>query len=595
MNKKRYLPLGAAAALAAVVSLAGCGASKIVLVTSDMSPQGMMFETHYKDDANPGDTSETNISTTQGMNGVSPMPITVTFDKGGDINSETVEITGTNGQKSTVLAMEKEKLGFGLTRSLTASVAQYQMRDIKGNNACGVKVDIGLAPSILQLFSTHGQGWDAQWFYGVPCTATTLDITHAKLYGVNISQQTVLRLTGKPMFSNRGRSVTVVGGPAAALKPGWWQYNALPNSNASILGAADLVKQMVQDLNSSPRPWMEFSPTGRFADSQLVMATGDADVYNLHRFILNRQSDYASFFRGSPTEAWHHINVHPDYNSPWNNWSSRFAEISDFSGFDPHNVQSNLNKYGFPKNPNDPVMKEIETTGCQNCPNAELAQIQLRDGNTGKIRYAMTTRGYLGATSSLMMFGKLPPSLSKLQQQAARVRKSQGIVNCPVQYNQVGQHATPADSCAELLREGAMQNLLTENPQHLGFDLVAQMQVKDNSTWEPSCSPYGNTVVCTPKAINRRLDATYKFDTANATNAWTAEQLLGPVGMNTLGFGYVSGPGTGDGMNFAMAQSVIRNQYLNGITDPEMVFALDGPVPLPGVLRAAGTELFGHN
>ena len=595
---RRRWPRVTAMLIFVVLSASACGlfsSPKTILIRSDMPTQGMQEQISYVLTANPDDTSETNVSQLTGMNGASPTPMTTTFGKGAGARTEIVQIAGTDGSMHNVLSMTKQTVGFGLTRSLVASLATYQMRDVKGDQVCGAKVELDFQPSFLQLFSTRGQGWDAVFLYNVPCPASdptgSLDIAHATLDGLIISQQTVLRITGKPIFMNRGRSVTVVGGPPAALRPGWWEVNALPHSNNSILGAADMVRSMVSDLNTSPTPWLGFNPNGRFASSQLVMSTGDADQYNLKRIFLNRQSDYMVYFRSAPTDPWHSIDVHPIYNYVWNDWSSLFAAVN---GFNPLNVDSKIGADGYPKDPNDPVLKEIERNGCQNCANAELSQIQFRDGNSGRVLYAITLRAYYGANSTLIMYGKVPQALNSLEAQASAQRKSEGVNTCPVQYSNTG-NVDVADPCVDLLREGAMWNLITENPQSFGMDEVGQFEVRDNSQWANQCSGSGQDTTCTLVPQNRQLNADYMFDNPDATAAWDMTQLEGPVGMDTLGSGYTSGPGTGDGMAFALAQSVVKWDYFHGITDPAVVFALDGPDQLPSVLASAWTAMQNNN
>lgn len=70
-------------------------------------------------------------------------------------------------------------------------------------------------------------------------------------------------------------------------------------------------------------------------------------------------------------------------------------------------------------------------------------------------------------------------------------------------------------------------------------------------------------------------------------------QLLGEVGVRTLGFSYASEAYAGNGMVFAMGQLVIRNQWQHGISNPEMVFALDArALQLPGTLQAMDDYLY---
>ena len=78
------------------------------------------------------------------------------------------------------------------------------------------------------------------------------------------------------------------------------------------------------------------------------------------------------------------------------------------------------------------------------------------------------------------------------------------------------------------------------------------------------------------------------FNETDTVRPWTVMQLLGEVGVRTLGLSYASEAYAGTGLLFAMAQPVVRQQYFGGITSPEMVFALDArAMQLPGVLADA--------
>src|SRR5262245_43449293 len=67
-----------------------------------------------------------------------------------------------------------------------------------------------------------------------------------------------------------------------------------------------------------PQPLDAVPGHRRFRDSSLLFSAGDADVYNLRRFILNRQSDYVVNFRSSLDRPMKRVIVHFDYNYEWN-------------------------------------------------------------------------------------------------------------------------------------------------------------------------------------------------------------------------------------------------------------------------------------
>jgi len=597
---KWRLPVSLASVVTALALVSGCTtSSQDKLLRSDMPTNGMNASVRYSIDASTDGSSEGNQATLTGMNNESPMPFTTTFGKGAGTTTQVVQATGADGTAKNVLSMTKYTVGFGLSRYLSVDAATYEMRDTKGNRVCGAKVRQDFQPNAFQFLGGDYKGWDAIWYYNVPCDKADpkqqLDLSKATLSGLVITEQIVPRITGEPVVFNRGRSVTIVGGPAAALKPGWWQYNAKNGSNQSILGAANMVKAMVKDLNTSSQPWMAFKPSGAFASSDLVYSAGDAYVYNLKRVFLNRGSDYVIHMRAKATDPWKSVIVHPIYNKEWNDWAQNFKALKDFN---PLKVDDKINKDGFPKDPNDSVLKEIEKSGCQNCSNAELEQVQWRDGDTGKVLYANTLRAYIGAESTMSLWGKVPTkSLKTLQNQATSKAKSQGVNTCPVKYDGKGKKADDQLSqsqCSNLLREGAMWNLITEDPDSLGLDLVSQFRVRDNSTWSSVCTGSGKDTSCNLVAQNRKLDASYLFNQNDTTRAWTVLQTLGENGMRALGYSYVSGPGTGSGMDFAMAQQVVRSQYLNGITNPDAVFSLDSrAMQLPSTIGTAMQELYG--
>jgi hypothetical protein len=458
-------------------------------------------------------------------------------------------------------------------------------------------------PTLAQRFlNDHfGRAWDVLWYYSVPCGNQPLDplnLSGAKLTALVIDQVFNLRLTGKPIVWNRGHSVTIVGGAPTKLQGGWWQ------SNAMILNvAAPMIRDMVDDLDKKGNDWLQFTPSGRFGASKLVYSAGDADVYlSFNRFFLNRQVDYIVHFRSTPSAPWRVIVVHPQYNIEWNDLRQNWEAVK---GQAFPNVDSKIDKRtGLPKDFQDADLKEIETEGCQNCPNAGLEQIEFRDGNTGKPLYAMTIRGYMGAKSSLVMFGGIPNiSVDKALNLAETKRKQldYNTDGCPVRRDENGK-ALPSDEqmstddCLKLLREGSLWDLLTQDPSKFNFDVVGQFQVRDDSTWHSQCSGSGDYVSCFPVADNQKLDASYLFDRTDVKlqKAWTVMQLLGEVGVRTMGLSYASGPGQGSGLLFGMEQPMMYNQYFSGISNPEMAFAFDArALQLPQTIAAASNALYG--
>jgi hypothetical protein len=612
MNRRKHLLLaGTLLVLFAwmTMGVAGCGGTT-TLIRSDPPINGMESSVKYTIDSTLNGASETNQSVYQGINGTSPLPLlTTTFGRGASSKTETVQATREDGTAVNVLGMNKRTINFGLTAFLTSELATYDMRDSKNDRVCGAKVRMTYQPNIAQqIFGAGlGSGWDVLWYYSVPCANTPeapLDLANAKLTALVIDQVLNVRMTGKPLIWNRGHSVTIVGGKPTTLPGGWWK------SNAMILNVATpMIKGLISDLNQKDNSWLQFTPGGPFAASKLVYSAGDADTYlTFKRVFLNRQSDYVVHFRGSPSEPWKIVVVHPQYNIEWNDLSQQWHALKSqaFPNIDDKIDQ----KTGLPKDFTDATVKEIETEGCQNCPNAGLEQILIRDGNSGRPLYAMTVRGYLGAKSSLVMFGGIPDlSLDSALNQAEAHRQRQGFDTtnhvlgyktngCPIQRDpdgKISDQQMTSDQCVKFLREGSLWDMLTQDPSKFGFDVVGQFQVRDNSTWHSQCDSDGTN--CINVADDTKLDASYLFSTAGPKlqQAWTVMQLLGEVGVRTLGLSYTSGPGQGSGLLFGMEQPMMYQQYFSGISNPEMVFAFDArALQLPQTLAAAGQVLYGN-
>jgi hypothetical protein len=581
-------------------ALASCATDQSTLLRSDMPIQGMDVSVTYRIESAPDGKSELNEAMLMGINAQSPLPqLVTTFGRGAGTRTQTVQVTAADGTAVNVLGMTKQTISFGLSDFLVVDAATYEMRDVNENRTCGAKIRMNFQPNAQQFFDGDRRSWDALWYYTIPCgtdPSALLEIENAEFMGLVLNQQTSLRITGKPIFFNRGHSVTIVGGKPAELAGGWWTKNASPESNQSILGAADMIKALISDLDNSQDPWMAFSNTGEFQDSALVYSAGDADVFlSFRKQFLNREVDYIVNFRSTPEEPWHTIVVHPVYNFEWNDFGQNWEALGD--NFNPAKIDERLDKNGFPKDPNDSVLKEIETAGCQNCPNPTLEQIQLRDGETGDILYAMTIRGYIGAENSLVMFGEVPSKLDDYQKEAQTRADAQGTTSCPVRYDDKGERLPTTeqlsqDNCAKLLREGALWNWITENPDDFGFDVVGQFRVRDNSTWTSQCSGSGEYTSCVSVPVDRKLNASYLFNTADVQKSWVIMQLLGEVGVRTLGLSYASGQFAGSGLLFAMEQPMMRQQYFDGLSSPEMLFAFDArALQLPDTLGQAWTYL----
>jgi hypothetical protein len=605
--------LAAIAALAAGALLAGCGLfgdEPKILLRSDPPVNGMVIAGKYV--IQPDGAAETNQIEIKGMNGASPMPIvTTTFERGASSISQTATVTSPNGGRIAALSMVKRDIKFGLTEVLRSQVATYEQRDQNGNRVCGARVRLTWQPLLAQqvLKDKYRRAWDALFYYSVPCTAepaspaATLNLAGARFLGLVISQQFTPRIVfGRPSFFNRGHCVTVVGGKPARLGGSWWQ------TNAGILNASNLVLGLVKNLDQ--HEWLDL--TDEYADSDLVYSAGDADVYvSWRRLFLNRQSDYLVHFRAKPEDPWQKILVHPEYNKEWNDFSQNWKALT---GTQRPKLDDLVDKEtGLPKNIDKPdeesyqQLKEIETAGCQNCPNVDLEQIQFVNPDTKQPLYAMTIRGYLGSQSSLVLFGRVPGSLQDLLGEAESRREGAGFTQCPIRRNEKGEKLADDEQysskdCARFLREGSLWDLLTQNPAKANADVVGQFQLRDNSSYASQCTGSGDSTVCETVVTSRRLDASYLFTDSGPKlrKAWTVLQLLGEVGMRTLGMSYASGAYDGSGLDFAMAQMLVPNAYYSDLASKEnpynneLVFGLDArALQLPTTLGEASANLYG--
>lgn len=604
--------------------LMSCGDSG-VLLRGDPPITGFDGSLLYSINSSPNGGAETNQIVYRGVNDASPMPLLSTaYGRGASATTQTAQLTSANGTVVNVLAMNRIQLKVGLTEYLDAGVTTYEQRDALGNRVCGAKVRLDFKPNLAQaiLQDEHHRAWDSLFYYNAPCKSTSvatnghtitkpddkLDLAHAKFMALVIDEQFTPRVTGDPIIVNRGHSVTIVGGVFTGYIGGWWE------STASLVNASDVVAKMTKDLDQ--HEWL------RFGDSSyggLVYSAGDADVYaSLQRLFLNRQSDYLVNFRSKPSDPWRRILVNPVYNTEWNdlgqNWHAltgqdmpKISDLVDKNTGIPHDLDK-------PDSDNYKALKEIETAGCQNCPNPELEQIRFMDATDGsptkgKPLYAMTIRGYLGSQSSLVLFGNVPGTVKSYQSAAEAHRTQLGMNKCPIRRDADGNKLSDdqqysADQCTNWLREGALWDLLTHKASSFGFDTVAQFSVRDNSSWASHCTGSGDDTYCTETVTNQRLDASYLFsDTGEKLlKSWTVLQLLGEVGMRMLGLSYASTAYGGSGLDFAMAQPAVYNSYYTDMADtehpynPEMLFALDArALQLPNVLGQAEGYLYGLN
>ncbi|HNS65695.1 MAG TPA: hypothetical protein PKJ26_04330, partial [Candidatus Woesebacteria bacterium] len=405
----------------------------------------------------------------------------------------------------------------------------------------------------------------------------TMQLEEATLRAVVLNQVWQARIASGSFFFNWGHSVTAVGGPAALLPGGWWLHWDLPNTTDDTMGAAQLVNAMVLDLESSATPWVEFTPGGQFDSAYLIYSAGDADQYaTWNRIFLNRQQEYVALYRPNKLTPWDWVTVKPVYNYEWNDVAQNLAALRGWNRADP--MHGKLDSTGMPKDINDSVVKELERIGWMNAPNASLEQIQIV-GSDGVVKYAMTVRAFIGASDTLVMFGPAaPPRLAEVQAQTPETQN----LPMPILYDEKGaplpanqQQFTP-EQWARWQRESTMWNFLRDNPKAVGSDLQVQFRFKDNTSWAPIyCHDSdGNRYVCGYRPVEWDLSTAYYFDGGNVKEAWLVMQLLGEVGVRTLGMSYASGLYQGTGMLFAMAQVVHHDEFFSGY-EPESIWTFD--------------------
>lgn len=590
------------------------------VIYSDIQPLGMDQRLTYDIVSTPDGTAETNVMQLYGLN---DRRLINTFGSGADLKTQTVTIIDETGSHIEALGMTKPELNMGITNFLETEPALYQARDVNGSRMCGTKVRQQFQRDAFQILDGDERDWDALWYYTMPCPETVVDETgvvrtidhqdEAEFYALVINEQWQFRFTGDPLFINQGNSVTIVedtpgqlasseSGPAGVLsqlEPGWWEYTR-DAEHDDMRDAAELVRDLVVALDSSDDPWLEFDAESRFGDLTVVYSAGDADVYaSFNRIAFDRQSDYGVNYRIPAGDEWsdfHRLVVRPQYNFEgigWNDMGQNYASIRD-------TIKDLINDNGVPKNPNDSVLKEIERSGCQNCPNPTLEQILIFDAETMEDPYAITIRAFTGAGDTLMMFGPTaPPPVDELQ---ARVAEEYGVStnqDCEDQvvYNSDGTVASreevSSSDCARLLREGALWNWITTNPDTFGFDAVVHFRVRNNSTFAPIPCTGESGGTCGWRPIQSAFSASYKFNTPDVQDAWAVTQLLGEVGVRTLGLSYASGKNAGSGVTYAMEQQLLFNRFYSGF-DMETPFMLDSRADqLPGTLLVAHEAMNG--
>lgn len=595
----------AGAVLLSGLLMAACATDATDVVRSDIQPAGMDLTVQYDIDAAPDGGAEVNVTRTYGP---FAQILETTFTDGSGVKTQEAAIVDGGGYAQ-AYSMIKPSQSVGITNYLEVEPARYLVRNEAGEEVCGIKVRQQFRRDLSQALNLDGDGkvdFDALWYYTAPCPDEgELDRTvaeqDAELYALVINEQWTPRVSGDPIIINRGHSVTIVGdSPASELPAGWWEHLDTP-TEADVKDAADIIKEAVQELDKDENDWLQFGSKSEFADAEVIYSAGDADVYNIERIALNRQTDYVVNYR-LPNEDGTYgdfktVLVRPIYNYEWNDWSQNFE---GYVG----QLNAMLNDEGQPKEPSDEKLKEIERAGCQNCPNPTLEQIQFINPETGDIQYAFTIRAFKGASETLFMMGPVqPPSLAEARE--ASGANDQSVVDEQCRAEIRAQEADESiddddrltqQECAQILREGKLWDYLVNDADDYGFDLVGHYSVVDNSTWAPiPCGgESGGTCGYTP--ISRDFEAAYKLNSPDVEGPLAVLNMLGEVGVRTFGMSYASGKQRGSGIIYAMEQVQLATAfYADGTPHVETPFLLDSRADqLPGTIQRAHEVLSGE-
>ncbi len=593
MKKYAFLAL----LLVPVLLLAACGAQPIPL-RSDMPTSGLQDVATYTLEgpaSNPN--QQVNQLELRGVNDYSPLLWQTTiFDQISGIKTQDVLV---HGQE--VLGMAKIERCLGYTGFSCVETATYWVEAPTGP-VCGLRVRMKFNRNLMQYRGSELNDFDALFAYDVPCTQGNgepqLLIDQARLRSLTVSEVWQARIATGSFFFNWGHSVTVVGGLPSLLTPRWWEHGDLPGTENDSLGVAWMLNHLVNDLSSSPNPWVEFTPGGTFegSGSYAIYSAGDADQYaTFNRALLNRQEEYVVLYRPNRETSWDFVTIRPVYDWEWNNAGRQLAILRGWiRGSDSSsNIFNNrLNEVGLPKNASDSVIAEVQRIGWMNAPNASLNQIQFISSE-GEVLYAMTVRAFVGAADSLVVFGAPPPARASID---AQVPQNE-IPPVPVLYNEKGERLSveqqpyTAQQWADFQRESTIWNWLKDNPDALGADLFVQYRFEDGTEWAPIPCSDGGT--CGYRPVEWRLATSYFFD-GQVRKPWLVMNLLGEVGVRTLGISYASGRYEGTGMMFAIANREFYNLATSGGMSQESVFMLDSrAMTYPDTLAEAWASL--HN
>lgn len=583
------------ALIAIAVPLSACLGGPALPLRSDMGTDGLTDVVTYNLKGPAGTEQEINVAELRGVNDNAPrLQLQTVFGKLSGSKTQDVQITLPNGVNAQALGMIKTKRFAGLTRFMTVESATYTAVDQQGCLVCGAKIRLDFNRNFQQYADVERRDFQSLWYYDIPCTQDggniNLKLEKSKLRALVLNEVWQARIAWGSFFFNWGHSVTSIGGLPATWPGGWWTHMDVPNSQYDSMGTANLVNEMVKDLESSPQPWLEYTPMGQFdvSGAYLIYSAADADRYaTWDRVLLNRQREYAVFYRPNKQTAWNYIIIRPMYNYEFNDAGQ---VLSNVKGWGKEPFKGRLNEQGLPKDPKDDVIAEMERIGFINAPNASIEQIQFLSPD-GRILYAMTVRAYVGANDSLILFGPIRPDLVKIRQDVPTGGES---MPKPILYDEKGRPKASYEQpytdqqWADFQREATIWNFLKDNPSSVGADLLVQYRFADNTSWAPIPCSDGGT--CGYKPVEWNLSASYYLD-GQVRKPWLVSQLLGEIGVRTLGMSYASGRYEGTGLLFGLSQKLFQEEFYSGFGQ-ESIWRFDARASqLPDTLAEAWTTL----
>lgn len=545
----------------------------------DFPTDGLQQVVEYKLQGDASASDQINESRMRGVNETAPqMEQLVQFRQMSGLKTEDVYVTAPDGMQKFALNMAKVARFAGLTHSLDVESATYSGVDSKGNAMCAARVRLTFTRNLVQYTDPNLRDYDALWVYDVNCTrdgySFTLDLQHATLRSIVINEVWQARAFARPVFWNWGHSVTLVPGAAAKKFIGGWWTNFERSDGNDAMSAAKLTNAMVADLQASPMPWLEFNSTGQFADSYPMFSAGDADKFaTWDRVLLNRQTEWAVFYRPDNKTKWDYVIIQPVYNWEWN---LAIRDLAALKGWGDDPLSDQVNDQGVLKDVTNSKVQALERVGFSNAPNPTLSQVRIVAPD-GTVLYAISVRAFIGAADSLILFNKsLPQSVATYQQAAPRLDQPR-----PLDLDKDGKPKAESDQTIKdsqwpkYLQEMSLWNYI-KDPKAFPADLKLQYRFQDNSKFAPvTCTnSKGESYTCGWTPVTWDFDSSY-FWQGDPTNSWLVMQMFGEVGIRTLGFSYASAPFQGTGIDFAVAQGVLRNKYVTGYSSPEDLLTLD--------------------